>query len=174
MDWERHDRIRPDFDGKRPMLFIPGSQQKSGKDSITPITPDFANHLGETPQGDRCGPVYALPTDHRARASLKKTMHLVSAIGEKAGVVVNAEKSRTASAHDLRRSFGFRWSRKAMPAVLQELMRHATINTTMQYYVGQNAEATAELLWESQGNISGNNCPESEPPLVEKSRPARI
>ncbi len=31
-----------------------------------------------------------------------------------------------------------------MPAELKELMRHASIETTMTYYVGQNAEATAQ------------------------------
>ena len=44
-----------------------------------------------------------------------------------------------ASTHDLRRSFGFRWSRRVMPTILRELMRHETIETTMQYYVGINA-----------------------------------
>lgn len=81
------------------------------------------------------------------------------AIGKAAGVKI---KDRTkldedgkpvtvaqcASAHDLRRSFGFRWSRRVMPAVLKELMRHASIETTMTFYVGQNAEATADELWE--------------------------
>jgi integrase len=35
-----------------------------------------------------------------------------------------------------------------MPAVLKELMRHSSIDTTMKYYVGQNAEATADELWQ--------------------------
>ena len=40
-----------------------------------------------------------------------------------------------------------------MPKVLQELMRHANINTTMRYYVGQNAERTAGLLWSNFSNL---------------------
>ena len=43
-----------------------------------------------------------------------------------------------------------------MPTVLRELMRHASINTTMAFYVGQNAEATADALWSTEGNNSGN------------------
>lgn len=35
-----------------------------------------------------------------------------------------------------------------MPAVLKELMRHASIETTLRFYVGQNAEATADELWD--------------------------
>jgi integrase len=52
-----------------------------------------------------------------------------------------------ASAHDLRRSFGERWALRVMPQVLMELMRHESIDTTMQFYVGRNAERTADALW---------------------------
>ncbi|WP_428303919.1 hypothetical protein [Lacipirellula sp.] len=34
-----------------------------------------------------------------------------------------------------------------MPTVLRELLRHESIETTMRFYVGQNAEATADELW---------------------------
>jgi len=64
----------------------------------------------------------------------------------------------------VRRNFGFRWSRRIMPPELRELMRHADISTTMQYYVGQDAESTAAALWrvyERIGNTSGNIGPES-------------
>jgi len=56
-------------------------------------------------------------------------------------------KRKYASAHDLRRAFGLRWSSCVMPAVLQELMRHESIETTMRYYVGRDADEAAEVLW---------------------------
>jgi hypothetical protein len=34
-----------------------------------------------------------------------------------------------------------------MPAVLQALMRHESIETTLRYYAGANAERTAETCW---------------------------
>ncbi len=34
-----------------------------------------------------------------------------------------------------------------MPQVLKELMRHESIETTMKYYVGHNAQLTADALW---------------------------
>jgi hypothetical protein len=34
-----------------------------------------------------------------------------------------------------------------MPQVLMELMRHENIETTMRFYVGRNAEATAREIW---------------------------
>ena len=50
-----------------------------------------------------------------------------------------------------------------MPQVLMELMRHKDITTTLKYYVGSEAKATANVLWDavegnspSLGNILGN------------------
>jgi integrase len=57
------------------------------------------------------------------------------------------EKVKYASAHDLRRAFGERWAALIMPAHLQQLMRHQSIETTLRYYVGANAERTAETCW---------------------------
>lgn len=82
---------------------------------------------------------------------------MVCKIGEKAGVKVNTNavgKIKFASAHDLRRSFGERWASRVMPQVLKELMRHESIDTTMKYYVGRNAQSTAAVLWESYRQIS--------------------
>ena len=45
-------------------------------------------------------------------------------------------------------------------------MRHASIDTTMKYYVSANAEEIADELWAqypptpAQGNKSGNTAPE--------------
>ena len=44
-----------------------------------------------------------------------------------------------------------------MPQVLMELMRHESIETTLKYYVGRNAETTAAALYAAiQGNTLGN------------------
>ena len=67
-------------------------------------------------------------------------------IGAKANVRVDVKK--TASAHDLRRAFRERWAARLMPAQLMELMRHESIDTTLSYYVGRNAERTAAILWD--------------------------
>jgi integrase len=81
----------------------------------------------------------------------------VAAIGKAADIVVDTdartgEATNYASAHDLRRAFGHRWAKRVMPAVLQKLMRHSSIQTTMQYYVSLEAENTAEVLWRATGN----------------------
>jgi hypothetical protein len=50
---------------------------------------------------------------------------------------------------------------RVMPQVLMELMRHESIETTLKFYVGRNAQATADVLWNAHqaanGNTFGNN-----------------
>ena len=81
---------------------------------------------------------------------------------QKGNVKVNtnaAGKVKYASAHDLRRSFGTRWSKRIMPQVLMQLMRHESINTTVKYYVDSDAQDTAELLYATVINNSRNTTP---------------
>lgn len=153
--WDREDRLRVDLSGRRPMMRVHASQEKGGQDRLLPMTPDFAEFLLATPKDERHG--MALPL---RRWSMPNVSEMISKIGEAAGVKVNTDpqtgKVKYASAHELRRSFGERWSKRVMPAVLMQLMRHENINTTMKYYVGQNADAAADAVWEAMGSLSGN------------------
>ena len=64
-------------------------------------------------------------------------------------------KVEFAGAHDLRRSFGERWAMRVMPQVLMQLMRHETIEKTLKFYIGRNAEAITDVLWESRSESIG-------------------
>jgi len=151
--------FRVDLDGKHPVYFIQPEGQKSGKAEVCPMTPDFATMLLETPEAERTGRVFGLNISrHEAGRALSR-------MGEKANIVVDPETGKTASAHDLRRSFGTRWASRVMPAVLQRLMRHASITTTLNFYVSMGADDVASQLWAEHapetktgvvGNISGN------------------
>jgi hypothetical protein len=59
----------------------------------------------------------------------------------------NPDRVKHVSAHELRRAFGVRWAARLMPAQLMELMRHESIDTTLRYYVGADAQRTAEAAW---------------------------
>ena len=174
-----------DLSGRRPMLRIPAEAEKGNQDRTLPMTPDFAEMLLTVPENERQGRVFRLlDIDGTPLEATRRAVGpFVSAIGESAGVVVDERTKRVkaagdkpahdvivrkfASAHDLRRSFGVRWSGKVMPNDLRELMRHADINTTMMYYVGQNAEATADRLWAAMGNTKGNT---PQPPESSQSK----
>jgi integrase len=112
------------------------------------MTPDFAEFVLETPKNERVGTVFKLRSlIHGQLISAKRVGRIVSAIGEKAGVVVNKADGKFASAHDLRRAFGTRWASRVKPATLQLLMRHESIETTLRYYVAQASDDIAAELW---------------------------
>ncbi len=97
------------------------------------------------------------PLSRRGTGTPVATDRVVGEIGKAAEVLVDPKKDKWASAHDLRRSFGERWSSRVMPPVLMELMRHESIETTLKYYVGQNAIRTTRLLREAIDRADGGS-----------------
>jgi integrase len=164
--WHRDDCpdgkcLEVDLSGKRPMLAIPADLDKGNRDRLLPIAPEFAEFLLATPEAERTGPVFPLHRRRKRYAGEIRLLHAsktIGSIGHKAGVKVNADTGKTASAHDLRRAFGQRWAARVMPQILMQLMRHEDISTTMKFYVGREAEATADVLYaavEKLGTIRG-------------------
>jgi integrase len=160
LSWDDPQKIQVDISGKRPMLHIPGRLQKNGKDQLYPIAPEFAEFLISTPEADRRGRVFKPISRTRGVVStVNFVCRIIGMIGEVARVKVRTENKKDpktgenkevvkyASAHDLRRSFGERWSSRVMPQVLMALMRHEKIDTTMRYYVGRNANTVADTVW---------------------------
>ena len=146
---------------------IYGEAQKSGRDELLPMAPDFAQFIQETAEHQRCGKVFKLIGPRSGRPLAPADVgEAIRRIGRKAGVVVNKADGKYATAHDLRRAFGTSWAKRVMPAVLKRLMRHSSINTTMAYYVDLEASEVADDLWdkfggEEAGNTSGNTGPKN-------------
>lgn len=185
LSWEPRAALSVDLSGRYPMVRIRGESQKSGRDQLCPVAPEFAEMLLAVPEAERHGRVFKLlgtvnpnggPATVGPVTDPDYVSHVVSRIGLAAGVKVDSkvktgkgEVVKYASCHDLRRSFGLRWSRRIMPPQLQELMRHEDIQTTMRFYVGRDAESTADALWAAYqkaesgpvGNTYGNNGQES-------------
>jgi len=144
------------LNGQKSVLAFNADSQKSGKVQLVPLAPEAVELL--EPLQEPSGYVFTprrkdgLPME-RGSSRVGRT---IGEIGKAARVQVNAETGKSASAHDLRRAFGFRWSRRVMPPQLKELMRHTSIETTMTYYVGQNAESTAQELWAALGHKLGH------------------
>ena len=174
LSWDEGASFSVDVLGKRPVFRILSEGQKSGRDEVLPMTPDFAEFLFQTPEAERVGRVFNLVAPSTGKPIARNEVgRIVAAIGKKAKVVTNKAEGKFASAHDLRRGFGNRWARRVMPAVLQRLMRHSAIQTTMAYYVDLDAGSVAEDLWAKfggaasgnnpgSGNTSGNNQAETE------------
>jgi len=147
--WDRCDGLRVDLSGNRPMLQISAEFEKSRKDRIHPMAPEFAEFLQAVPETERHGPVFDPQGYNGERPRADWVAKKVSDMGRLAGVVVDERdgKRKFASLHDFRRAFGQRWAAKLLPQQLRELMRHESIDTTLKFYVGQDAERTADIVW---------------------------
>ncbi len=187
LSWDQDAPFCVCLTGRRPAFRIYSEAQKSNKSQLLPITPDCAQWLLETPEKDRTGPVFTIMGLQSGKPiTSKRISRIITRIGKKANVVVNRavrwvnekdagklrrvrrEVPKYASAHDLRRAFGTRWAPRVKPATLQLLMRHSSIETTLRYYVAQDADDVADELWlnwgnntpktESSANEFGNTC----------------
>lgn len=173
LSWDASDSFSLDLTGRHPRFRIKGSAQKSGKDQLLPMVPEAAEFFLATPPERRHGRVFRLnATKTGTPLAAHHIGKVVTAIGKASRVIVNQGSNKYASAHDLRRTFGSKWARKVMPAVLQRLMRHESIDTTMRFYVDLDVDAVADELWDhhqaktdntpQDGNKTGNNQPESK------------
>ncbi|EDL58377.1 hypothetical protein PM8797T_27015 [Gimesia maris DSM 8797] len=159
--WDNEEGICIDLDGEYPMFRIRAEAEKGNKDRLLPMTPEFYEFLDQVPEDERTGPVFnpQAMRRHKDRMLTTSVSNVVADIGEKANVMVGDKgkkdkktgerKPRFASAHDLRRAFGFRWSRRVKAFELKELMRHENIATTQEYYLEENAQDTARSIWDA-------------------------
>ena len=153
LTWQPSKALHVDFDsGKYPMFRIQAEAEKGGQDRLLPMTPEFAKLI--EPHRLETGYVFNPERVHNGRKSNhRRNTEWVSIIGSRIGkeskvaVVSNGSKTKYASFHDLRRSFGERWSSKVMPQTLMKLMRHESIDTTLRFYVGHDAEKIADEVW---------------------------
>ena len=174
--WNKDEKLCVDTSGKRWNLRIPADLEKGNEDRVLPIAPEFEEFLRATPVGERTGRVFR-PRAKRKNAPLPlahRVGEIATEIGKAAAVVVSrrANKTKYASLHDFRRAFGTRWAVRVMPPVLQVLMRHESIETTMKYYVDQTAEAAADQLWAAVASNSSSNRA-AEPPSAQENAPTQ-
>ena len=134
-----------DLDTPRPKLSISAFHEKAFMDRVIPITPDFAEFLREVPLDNRSGRLFLWPLSRGLSESIKTVGKRISETGRLANVVTS--RNKYASSHDLRRSFGTRWSFRVQPFVLRTLMRHSSITTTEKYYVSQNSDRVGDALY---------------------------
>lgn len=154
LSWDRVARFSVDLSGKRPMFRITSEGQKNASDQVLPIAPEFAAWLQAVPTRKRRGLVFGIVD------AVDKASKTFAAAGS--GIVVSAD-GKTATAHDMRRSFGTRWAKRVQPAVLQQLMRHKNIETTMAYYVDLRADDLADELYKALPGGASGGAPDRKP-----------
>lgn len=168
LSWDEESKILVDMSGDRPMMRIRAELEKGGQDRIHPITRDFAEFLAETPVDRRSGPVFPIAVRGEFKAlTTEWASKVISAIGEAAGVIVDRDKGKFASAHDLRRTFGAKWAKLVMPAVLQQLMRHESVETSMRYYAALAAQDVADVAWKAGESLVSSRVGQNQPETAE-------
>ena len=147
LSWDSSADFSIDLRGEYPSFKIKARGQKSRKAERCPMAPDFAGWLLEQwPPSERAGFVFA-PISHRSE---KRVINAVSDIGAKAGILVDRQSEKFATAHDLRRSFAARWALKVKPQILQRMMRHSAIETTLKYYARLESDDIAREIWSTE------------------------
>jgi integrase len=112
------DAGQPWVDFGRNRIWIPAAYNKSDADQWLPLRPELAEVL--LPRRRERGRLF--PLSESPREVSRKFTKLARKVGLKI------------SLHDLRRSFGSRYAAVVPAPVLQRLMRHADIKTTLAYY----------------------------------------
>lgn len=147
VSWDIPGTIQPVFPRRgRPVLLIPGGRQKNRKRQEVAILDSFVALLDE--HETRTGYVFhpVKRNGRKGRPAHQQVARTIAAIGKWAGVVVN-DKGKTATAHDLRRSFGQRLADAGVhPRDLQKIMRHASFSTTEAYYLRDDVQDTGDRI----------------------------
>ncbi len=163
--WDRGAFIVKRIETNHPRLHIAAGEDKGGRAERLPMWhfPDLVEFLRQTPEGERRGFVFN-PMLKKGRASQQSLGKLISRFGgqrdhkedkkKKLTLIVVARvlavdkktgkeypKTKFASAHTFRASFGTRWAPKIERELLRRWMRHRHYQTTDQYYVDIDLDA---------------------------------
>jgi hypothetical protein len=145
--------LRMGEDLARARIVIPADFGKSAKDQWVPLDPELRAALEALPR--RGGWVVRFVTKRGRPIRQAAVSVRIMALAKKAGVRL--------SMHTLRKGFGCRYAGKVPAQVLQKLMRHADIKTTMDYYVNIDAAVEEAVLGperNSQRNSPGQGVPD--------------
>lgn len=147
LTWDQWaDGIRVNVDDDNDVcLMIDGDNQKNRQALTYPVVDDFAEFLLQTPQDERQGFVFhPMGANGKTSRRVDTVSTWLVAVGKTAKVKVDEKdgSEKFASAHDIRRAFGTRWAKIVPASLLQQLMRHSSIETTMSFYVNITAKDT--------------------------------
>lgn len=166
VSWDDPNCIMPVWPrGSLPVLQIPAAMQKNDTEESIPMLAGLESILAEVPECERHGWVCepsSLQTKLGRKSSGQRLTSewvgkVVSRIGKKAGVIVQAAKGepetpeyrapKYASAHDLRRGLADRLIAAGVSERdVATVMRHASVETTRRHYAPANVQRTAGAI----------------------------
>jgi len=165
LEWEENDRA-PWLDLARDRIVLPAEFTKAVKDQWVPLDLALKEALLALP---RHGKKVFRFTDRAGRPLLPGGVsQRVRYLAKKVGVRLSMKT--------LRKGFGCRYAGKVSAHVLQRLMRHASIKTTLDYYV--NIDDAVEEAVRGASRVSSRvstsaPAPEQPPPEAASPSPHR-
>jgi integrase len=145
LEWEPTEQA-PFIDWARDRIILPAEFVKAVKDQWIPLDPELRLALEVLPRRD--GKVFQfVDRDGRPLLTASAVSDRVIALAKLAGVKLTMKA--------LRRGFGCRHAARVSAHVLQRLMRHSSIKTTLDYYANIDA-AVEEAILGPQRNSSRN------------------
>jgi integrase len=144
LEWEETDKA-PYVDFARQQIIFPAELVKGNEDQWVPLDPRLAEVLEKLPGNGRQVFQHVGPDGEPILPG--SVSGKISRLAKKAGVKLTY--------HTLRKGFGCRYAGKVPAQVLQKLMRHANIKTTMDYYANVD-DAVMEAVLGPQRNSSRN------------------
>jgi integrase len=136
LEWEQADDA-PWVDFDREKIWLPGTFVKAVEDQWVPLDPKLREALLSLPRTGR--KVFHLMA-HGDRSELKPTSvsDRIADLAKAAGVKLSMKS--------LRRAFGCYYAARVSAQVLQKLMRHGDIKTTLDYYANVDDAAEEAVL----------------------------
>jgi integrase len=151
LEWQETDKA-PWLDFARRRVWLPGGFVKAVEDQWVPLGPELAKALAALPRrGRKVFHFFSKVTGKPLTPS--GVSLLITKLAKSAGVKLSMKS--------LRKGFGCRHGGKVPAQVLQRLMRHANISTTMDFYANVDA-AVEEAVFGPDYNSSYNS--EGAPP----------
>lgn len=155
LSWDDDAQVRLDGSGEFPLIWISAKGQKARREDVQPIPDEFWRVCLEASGDRRRGHVFEIPSSRGVRMAPKSVSRVISDIGTKAGVKVDPDTGKLASAHDLRRSFAANMDDRLTVGELQKAMRHKDIRTTMKFYARKDALEIARKMRSGLGGARG-------------------
>src|SRR5262245_22958231 len=149
LEWEPTDEA-PYLDLARGRIVLPAALVKGCEDQWVPLADELREALLALPRQGRRVFHFTDPRNGREGRPIRPAAmsDRVVALAKQAGVKLTM--------HSLRKGFGCRYAGKVSAHVLQRLMRHASIKTTMDYYANID-EAVDEAVLGPRRNGSRNS-----------------
>jgi integrase len=140
LEWDTSDEF-PWIDFDRSRIVLPAEFVKAVEDQWVPLDPALRSALLDMPRTDK--KVFHFVTARARRPiGVCAVSHRIIALARRAGVKLTMK--------GLRKGFGCRYAGKVPAQVLQKLMRHANIRTTMDYYANVDQAVEEAVLGKKQ------------------------